>query len=221
MTPNIPEWIRTKEIKGYKNIFDHDMCPSESHLFGTEDLYGDWDGHVLLLAKDFGPSCLIHKRRAASQPLYVHSPSMKTNKMLKRAIEPIRSSRFSCDCGFLYGSAAVCMLRDDEVVSGNLPNRSEVMRFGAKVLNDFVVPHMRNLQVIVCLGRDAWDCCAKAFGTNDDWASLRTQDRPWTATRSGTRLLATKHPAFSTNSMMDQLRHTIASLLANPILDAA
>ena len=49
-TPALPDWIRDADVSGY--VAAHQLCVGESRLFGTESLYGDWNGAVLLLAKD-------------------------------------------------------------------------------------------------------------------------------------------------------------------------
>ena len=53
-TPELPHWIRHAEVGGY--LAAHQLDPTETRLYGTEGLYGDWDATTLLLAKDFYPS---------------------------------------------------------------------------------------------------------------------------------------------------------------------
>jgi hypothetical protein len=54
-TPPLPPWITSAAVDGHENA--HVLCPRETRLYGTESLYGDWDGAVLLpLAKDSVPS---------------------------------------------------------------------------------------------------------------------------------------------------------------------
>ncbi len=60
MTPPLPSWIREANVHGYTNLFA--LLSDESRLFGTEYLYGDWNGRALLLAKDFACSRVVRER---------------------------------------------------------------------------------------------------------------------------------------------------------------
>jgi hypothetical protein len=59
MTLEIPESIRSFKHRHYTNIYE--LYPNERRLYGTESLFGDWDGELLLLAKDFAPARLIEE----------------------------------------------------------------------------------------------------------------------------------------------------------------
>jgi hypothetical protein len=65
-TPVLPTWITEAHVPGY--VAAQRLCPGEPRLFGTESLYGDWGGAVQLLAKDFGPTRIVHDRLAAGEP---------------------------------------------------------------------------------------------------------------------------------------------------------
>ena len=158
MTPPIPCWVKDAQPRGYVNVFA--LCPNETRLYGTESMFGDWNGRVLLLAKDFACSKLVHDRMAQGDKRpYRHKRKLRTNIRLMRFVEPIAS------CGLLYGSALACLLRDDGNMSGPLPNRTEALRFGAHVLKDFVIPSMSHLEMIVCMGEEAWECATAAVET--------------------------------------------------------
>jgi len=59
-TPPIPEWIKTLDTPGYTNIYN--LTLGNENLFGTETLLGDWDGPVLVVAKDFAPLQLSYNQ---------------------------------------------------------------------------------------------------------------------------------------------------------------
>src|SRR5262245_52165604 len=109
-TPPLPGWIRLAEVPGYTAA--HRLCPEEARLYGTASLYGDWGGRVLLLAKDFGPSCIVRERIAAGDPRpYRHGPAVQTNVRLQQLARPLEG------LGLLYGSALANLLRDDGRIS--------------------------------------------------------------------------------------------------------
>ncbi len=180
-TPALPDWIRNAEVAGYATA--HRLCPAETRLFGTESLYGDWDGRVLLLAKDFGPSKILHQRVASGDTRpYRHEPSMRTNRRLQLLVGPV------VEQGLLYGSALGNLLRDDDMVSGTLPNREAALDYGRNVLR-FTIERMPNLHWIVCLGAEAWDCACRARELAGDWEAHRTSGEPLGS------LVAAYHPA--------------------------
>jgi hypothetical protein len=180
-TPPLPHWIRHASVPGY--VTAHELCPGETRLFGTESLYGDWSGRVLLLAKDFAPSSYVEKRISAGAPRpYSHDPTRRTNRLLgKWAASYVH-------LGLLYGSALANLLRADGKWSGTLPNRAAALSHGAAVL-EFVTERMPNLQRIVCLGEESWTCATAALGLSGHWQQYRD---------SGVRLgalVAAYHPA--------------------------
>lgn len=163
-------WIRHAEVPGYATA--HRLCPGETRLFGTESLYGDWAGDVLLLAKDFGPSRILRERIAAGDPRpYRHEPGMRANLRLRELASPVEH------LGLLYGSALANLLRDDGHVSGALPNREEALAYGVHVAR-FVVERMSALRWVVCLGLEAWECACGALGLEGDWRAHRDSGEP-------------------------------------------
>jgi hypothetical protein len=169
-TPSLPCWITKAAISGYENA--HVLCPRETRLYGTESLYGDWDGAVLLLAKDFAPSRIVHDRIRDGDPRpYRHEKTMRTNRRLEGLAAPYE------DQGLLYGSALANLLRADGMLSGTLPNRDAAIAYGAQVFQ-FVIEHMPNLTKVVCLGQDAWDCACLATGLHGNWAARRDAGQP-------------------------------------------
>lgn len=191
MTPPLPDWISDFRLDGYTNVYE--LCPGESRLYGTEDLFGDWNGRVLLLAKDFACSRLIRDRIEAGDPRpYRHEPKLVTNRRLLKLAAPLRTGESPETCGLLYGSALASLCRDDDKMCGTLPNRKEAMRFGERVLS-FVIGHMPNLQSIVCMGDEAWRCTSGVLKLRTSWADARDAATP---VESGSlSVFAAYHPA--------------------------
>jgi hypothetical protein len=174
-TPPLPAWIRSAQVAGYTTA--HAVLPDETRLYGTESLYGDWDGRALLLAKDFAASRVLRSRSAAGETRpYRHEPNLLTNLRLVRFAGPLATSSDPMSCGLVYGSALANLLRDDGEMSGSLPNRREALAYGARVL-PFVVEHMPRLEAIVCMGREAWDVTAATFGSRVRWEAAQAAER--------------------------------------------
>lgn len=180
-TPQLPDWICRARVAGY--VPAHELIPGEPRLYGTESLYGDWNGRVLLLAKDFGPSRILGKRIADRDPRpYRHESKMLANVRLQQLAAPFEH------LGLLYGSALANLLRDDGRVSGTLPNRTEALAYGAHVLA-FVIERLPRLEWIVCLGGEAWECACSATVRAGEWRSHRDDGK------SLGNLIAAFHPS--------------------------
>jgi hypothetical protein len=168
-TPPLPDWIKGAEVRGY--VAAHRVVAGERRLYGTETLFGDWGGEVLLLAKDWGPARILRERMARGEAsAWRHDPRMRANRRLVKlaaecGVEP-------GEHGALYGSALANLLREDGRVSGALPNRAEALEYGVEVLR-FVRAHMPALATVVCMGREAWECAATAFGGRGEWREVR------------------------------------------------
>ena len=155
MTPEIPDWIRDYRCpKGrFRNIYEY--CPDETRLYGTESLFGDWDGELLLFAQDFCCTNMIEgwindKR----DRVYAHNPAMITNRSLELYTQGI-------DCGMVYGSALAGMIKVGDSNS-SLPAWSLMRSHLCRVLR-FTIENMPNLTGIACLGSVAWELCHEAF----------------------------------------------------------
>jgi hypothetical protein len=155
-TPAIPNWIRNfrDDCGKFTNIYE--ICPGETRLYGTESLYGDWDGQLLLLAQDFAPVALVKQRlRDGDYRPYHHTCwrqtrreiGAKTNKKLSIFLDQIK-------CGKLYGSALANLLKNEDYRSGGLQVNPNVKKFMEEVLN-FTIDKMPNLRAIACLGSHA------------------------------------------------------------------
>lgn len=196
-TPPLPPWIREAAVGGY--LTAHTLLPGETRLYGTESLFGDWDAPVLLLAKDFAPSKVLHERLATGETRpYRHEPGLRTNVRLERFAGPLRRGPDPTNCGLLYGSALANLLRDDGIWSGALPNRREAMQYGASVLR-FVLQHMPRLAAIVCMGREAWEVTTACLGCDETWEDV------WKGGKSvqvhGLRLAVVPHPAARVSNL--------------------
>jgi hypothetical protein len=68
----VPDWIRKFSCSGWTNVFQ--LVPNNESLYCTETLFGDWNGRVLLLAKDACPTSavlgFVGKSRIAAFPLF-------------------------------------------------------------------------------------------------------------------------------------------------------
>ena len=169
-TPLLPDWIRHAAVPGY--VTAHGLCPAATRLYGTESLYGDWSGSVLLLAKDFGPSWIVRDRIEEADPdPYRHAKGMRANRVLQVLAQPLEQH------GLLYGSALANLLRDDGNVSGALPHRKLALDYGTRVAR-FVIESMPNLRCIMCMGAEAWECASRALGREGDWVEHRDSGRP-------------------------------------------
>lgn len=192
-TPTIPAEIRTYRSRSYTNIYQ--LCPDEVRLYGTESLFGDWDAELLLLAKDFAPSTLVRRRLGEGDTRPFHhtdwirdprAPGAATNRNLHRLAGRL-------DCRKLYGSALAGLLRDDDRVSGPLPDARGIGTYVRDVLR-FTVTQMPNLRAIACLGEDAWRWALRTFDVaNIDWSDQRESRRPIEAKEL--LLFALPHPS--------------------------
>jgi hypothetical protein len=172
-TPRIPKWIRGLHCDGYRNIFELGL--RNRNLFGTETLFGDWNGPLLIVAKDFAPAASIWRRAERLPPhrVYHHHDGSsdyeiggaKTNRQLVRfAFRPVTDSELqtllrgerNLDCGALYISASF-LLKDVDDYSAGLPGWAPgrgAFEQSKEVLH-FVLDNMPKLKAIACLGRDA------------------------------------------------------------------
>lgn len=195
MTPPIPADIRNARVKGYRNVYE--LLPHETRLYGTESLYGDWNGRLLLLAKDFACSSLVQERidHGCADP-YRHAQHLRTNKLLIKHAAGLTRSTDPVSCGILYGSALASLLRDDSEMSGNLPNKAEAMDFGVRALR-FTLQNMPNLQVIGCLGQEAWQCVCRCLDfPHSNWKEAR--DTEGLRQHGSLTLIPGFHPAART-----------------------
>lgn len=207
-TPSLPEWLRSTRVDGYRNVYE--LLPSESKLFGTESLFGDWNSRILVLAKDFYPSTYVQQRLRTPDIAHRHNPKAPTNKRLIRYVGDLRESTDPTTCGILYGSALASLLRDDGKKSGKLPNLESAMDFGAKAVR-FAVDHMPRLGFIVAMGQEAWLATQRIFGHGESWPYAQECIDP---IHTGSyKLIATRHPSRGRHFDHEQRWDLIRSLL--------
>jgi len=155
--PAVPDWLRAEVPERYTSVYEVD--PSETRIYGTESLYGNWHGKLLVLAQDFANAEFVRARKAARHPRpFSHDPRNKTNLRLCPLLE---ESGLTTEA--LYGSALGGALKETDGTGDELPNRAEARRYGERVVG-FTVDTMPNLKAISCLGVFAWECVWRAFG---------------------------------------------------------
>lgn len=155
MTPTIPDWIRDYRCPSgrFRNIYEY--VPDETRLYGTESMFGDWDGELLILDQDFCCSDDIERWIDEGRDrVFAHAPELITNRSLELHTRGI-------DCGVVYGSALAGMIKVGDSGSG-LPGWSHMRSHLCDVLR-FTIEHMPNLNAIACMGSVAWELCHDAF----------------------------------------------------------
>jgi len=166
--PKVPDWIKTHiPPRGWTNVFT--LVPSNEHLYGTETLFGDWDGQTLLLAKDGAPTGVIRELRDKgekrpwrhAQRELGDSGGYKTNENLAAAAATLPG-------GKLYGSATANLLCDDPRWSRSLPGfRTGPLHEYLKRVLEWVLESMPNVERIACLGQEAWFLTSIVLGRAD------------------------------------------------------
>lgn len=162
-TPPIPARFRRICSPGYVNIFEFGL--GNKNLWGTETMFGDWNGEYLLVAKDFYPASYIRLLQAAGEKYpYRHHPGIPTNtklmNILHRDFNTLGINALgdydNRSCNFLYISACF-LLHDDGVISGVLPDggHAAMEASGPVVLWTMSKENMPNLETIIAMGDDA------------------------------------------------------------------
>jgi hypothetical protein len=204
----IPDWIRLvhKEewfpTKDFLNAFER-LSASETRLYGTETMYGDWDGRILLVLQDWCNNKLLEDRIREKHPdPWSHNSGMPTNTRLAAGFGP-EGTR-----DILYSSALANLLKKTDDASGHPQVSDKVLSFLARVMN-FTFTNMQNLQVVVCFGRYAEDvvlasdCCLTAHfdevrGTPNAIVGSRKDGQPL-------RVFASKHARLIKAETMREL----------------
>lgn len=155
--PRVPDWIRDFRCEGWTNVFER--LPDEDYSYGTESLFGNWNAPVLLLAKDWGPTCWLDDGIRDRDPHpWRHNPQMTTNKKLTKLASLIPGNK-------LYGSATANMLY-------NVPGSSrELKGFYSEPLGGFlrrvlhwVLESMPHVEWVGCMGKEAWFLTCTTLG---------------------------------------------------------
>ncbi len=193
--PRVPKWIREFSFEGWTNVFR--LVPNNSHLYGTETLFGDWNARVLLLAKDGCPTQEIQDRcdRRETRP-WRHGErergdkiGVKTNEQLCRLVQLIPEKKL------LYGSAAANILFDTPGASRRLAG------FNSGPLHDYfkdvlfwVLKSMPLVEWVACLGQESWFLTCITIGNPSAAGGLRNTA---TLTRQSSVALATRKSRHS------------------------
>ncbi|MFN2498563.1 MAG: hypothetical protein ABR557_05695 [Pyrinomonadaceae bacterium] len=168
--PLVPDWVRQFSYPGWTNVFQ--LVPNNESLYPEalrpdwKAQFNDWDGRILLLAKDGCPTRVIEESRdnGESQPWRYAQKELgdesgwRTNNRLYRFASPIPG-------GKLYGSAAANMLYDHPGWSRSLPGffGGPLHDFLKRVLS-WVVESMPQVEWVACLGEEAWFLTCMGMG---------------------------------------------------------
>jgi hypothetical protein len=162
----IPDWIRRFSCPGWTNV--HKLVPN-AHLYPVaqrpdwKSQFNDWNGEILLLAKDGCPPNVIRERieRDESQPWRYGLPPEKgsiSNGRLYGFASRIPG-------GKLYGSAAANMLFNEPGMSRKLEGFKsvELQKFLQRVLC-WVLHQMPSVKWVACLGKESWFLTCSTLG---------------------------------------------------------
>ncbi|HMG77009.1 MAG TPA: hypothetical protein VK582_26280 [Pyrinomonadaceae bacterium] len=155
--PPVPDWIRDFRCEDWTNVFER--LPGEDHLYGTETLFGNWNSRVLLLAKDWGPTCWLDDAiREGDRRPWRHNPEMRTNNRLASFASLIPDDK-------LYGSATANMLYNAPGSSRELKCfYSEPLKGFLRSVLHWVLESMPRVEWIACMGKEAWFLSCTTLG---------------------------------------------------------
>ena len=196
--------MRTARVDGYTNIYE--LLPDEPAVYGTETLYGDWAGALLVLAQDFTTDANMRGRIAAGDPTpYHHTPTLDTNLRLAQLI-----SGSGYTGGVLYGSALAGLLKHQQNRGDKLTNQRAARQYGGRVLR-FVIDNMPNLAAVACLGSVAWDCaCEELYDAKPHpaWQPQLGADPPLTVDVDERRIALFSMSHTSRRGTLNRIRGT-------------
>jgi hypothetical protein len=160
--PPVPDWIRAFSYPGWTNVFQ--LGPTNDHLYPLalraewKSQFNDWNGPILLLAKDGCPTRAIRDcvEKGESQP-WRYAQRELGDARGWRTNERLANFAYTIPGGKLYGSATANMLYDDPRWSRSLPGFYDgpLNVFLQRVLC-WVADSMPKLEYIACLGAESW-----------------------------------------------------------------
>lgn len=163
----VPNWIREFSFPGWTNVFQ--LVPDNKDLYPEalrpdwKTQYNDWNGGILLLAKDGCPTRVIRESRELRPWRYAQQElgdegGWRTNNRLYRLASVIPG-------GKLYGSATANMLYDHPGWSRSLPGifGGPIHDFLRNVLT-WVLGEMPRVKWVACLGNEAWFLTCTTIG---------------------------------------------------------
>ena len=210
--PQVPEWIRIFTYPNWTNIFH--LAPSTESLYPItmrsdwHHQFNDWNGEVLLLAKDGCPPYIISGRvaRREQQP-WRYGQRELGDEMGFGTNERLFGFASKLPGGKLYGSATANMLFNDPKTSRQLTGfyDEQLHQFLKKVLV-WVVESMTQLRWIACLGKEAWFLACAAmndYQSAKEFARFRDGRRPMVGIIGSKKIRAFPlyHPAALGNAI--------------------
>lgn len=201
----VPGWVKSLRARGYVNIFE--LSDPET-LYGTEHLCGDWDGELLVVAKDFAPAPEVQALLAAGLPwslAYRHNDGdgrfktgLKTNRQLMKWLfdDPtLVDGRIASRCGVVYASACFFLKPGStSAVLGEWHAGSDVWE-GSRLVLAHSIGQMPNLRAIVALGSDALQLLGSLYG----FAAMPVSDAIGRRFGGGTPVYVAPHPSRGSN----------------------
>ena len=225
--PRVPDWIREFSYPDWTNVFQ--LVANNENLYPEalrpewKTQFNDWNGRILLLAKDGCPTCVIREAcdKREMQPWRYSQQELgdeggwRTNKRLYRFASVVPG-------GKLYGSATANMLYDDPGWSRPLPGV-----FGGPMHNFlrrvfcWVLESMPNVEWVACLGNEAWFLTCNAIGmpaAARRFREYRDTCRPVAGT-VGKKIMTAfpfHHPSRVSNAAGEKEWKAFAGLVAAP-----
>jgi hypothetical protein len=180
--PNVPAWISEFSYPDWMNVFQ--LVPNNKSLYPAalrpdwKTQFNDWNGRILLLAKDGCPPGIILDRIARLE----HQPWRYGQRELGDEMGWMTNERLyelasTIPGGKLYGSAAANMLYDDPRSSRGLKGFKSALlqEFFQRVLY-WVLESMPSVEWVACLGQEAWFLTCNTLG-NPKLANRHSEHR--------------------------------------------
>lgn len=168
--PQVPDWIRRFSYPNWTNVFH--LVPNNKSLYPValhadwQSQFNDWNGRILLLAKDGCPTRVIRDRVNEGDPQpWRYGQRELGDEMGWRTNERLYGFASMIPGGKLYGSAAANMLYDDPRSSRKLEGfkSGSLQEFLQRVLR-WVVESMPRIELVACLGEEAWFLSCNVLG---------------------------------------------------------
>jgi hypothetical protein len=186
------KWLRSFRAQPhFTSIFE--IYPNETRMYGTQEMYGDWDAELLLMAKDAGSSRIFLPQTEGGRGWrWTHDPSRPTNRNLEGIARDL-------GCPLFYASFLGPLLRNDDQESGPLTITAETRVFIERLFG-WTVRRMSKLKTVAVLGNDAWRELAVAAGVGTEasrWKERHLSGQPLSIELAGKKisLFALNHPS--------------------------
>jgi|ERR1051326_211728 hypothetical protein len=162
----IPDWIRRFSCPGWTNVLQ--LVPN-AHLYPVakrpdwKSQFNDWNGEILLLAKDGCPPNVVRERieSGESQPWRYGLPPEKGSMSNGR----LYGFASRIPGGKLYGSAAANMLFNKPGMSRKLAGfKSGVLQNFLQRVLCWALHQMPCVKWVACLGQESWFLTCNTLG---------------------------------------------------------